>query len=233
MQSFGSPKNFGRTFGRATLSKQSRNTRNDSEGSAVFKMFATRIGTVLAMLPVGIFMVYTSFFNSLPMFIGMIIIGGIISYEIFTMIENRGARFYLWTNSIIATFSCISFYLFGLGIYDSNYLFLIQLSLIILLVLITAITESISGSFESSMENIGISIFTYVLLGLFMPTAGLVKMMDPSGWILTVLLLLTWMTDTGGLVFGKFFGKHRIPNLSAAMRDLNFFVRFSTLMIIA
>jgi phosphatidate cytidylyltransferase len=83
--------------------------------------------------------------------------------------------------------------------------------------------ESVSGNFEMSMESITLSLFSYVLLGIFAPLLGLIKRMDMSGWILAILLLLTILTDTGGWLFGKLFGRHKVKFLSSPNKTIEGF----------
>ncbi len=183
-------------------------------------MFLKRFITVLLLLPIGIFIVFSRFGNGFPIFLVVLIIVLIISYEIFSLMERKGYKFYIWINSIAVTISFVAYYLYGLGVYDIGYLFTILLAIITIFFLLVLITESISGKFESSMENIGMSLFGFILLGIFSPIIGLIKMMDMSGWMLTVLLTITFLTDTGGLFFGKIFGRHRISFLSSPNKTL-------------
>lgn len=185
---------------------------------------AKRLLTVLAMLPIGIFLIYSQFSRGFLTFIGIIIVCILISFEIFSLLEKRGFRFYLWTNCIALTLSNLSFFLYGFGTFDIAYLFVIQFSILCVYLLIVVVTESISGNFESSMENIGISVFSYILLGVFAPMIGMVKMLDLSGWLLTILCGVTWLTDTGGLVFGKYFGKHKLKQLSSPNKTVEGYI---------
>lgn len=177
--------------------------------------FLPRLLTVLILVPIGAFATFTRFANGLPVFLVMLTISVITSFEISGLMERKNYRYYLWLNTILITFSCVSFYLFGLSIFDPPYMFVIQLGLLIAYILCVLLIESVSGAFEKSMENIGISLFAYVSLGIFCPTVILIKMMDQSGWILAVVLLLTWLTDAGGLWIGKIFGRTKLYTLSS------------------
>lgn len=177
--------------------------------------FFPRLLTVLILVPIGAFATFTRIGNGLPVFLVMLTISVITSFEISGLMERKNYRYYLWVNTILITFSCVSFYLFGLTVFDPPYMFVVQLALLIVYVLAILTIESVSGNFDRSMENIGISLFSYVSLGIFCPTVILVKMMDQSGWTLAVLLLLTWLTDAGGLVFGKVFGRTKLYTLSS------------------
>ncbi len=187
-------------------------------------MLRERVITALVLLPIGIFVVFTRIANGLPAFLCLLIISLVISFEIFSLMERRGYRFYVWINSISVTLSFIAYYLFGLGIYDVGYLFTILITIITLFCLIILIIESTSGNFESSMENIGISLFGFIILGVFAPLMGLIKMMDISGWLLAILAIITFLTDTGGLLLGNIFGKHKIPFLSSPNKTVEGYI---------
>jgi phosphatidate cytidylyltransferase len=183
-------------------------------------MFTKRFLTVLALLPGGAFVMFTGIANGLPLFFSLLLIALVISFEIFSLMEKRGYRFYLWVNSVSVTLSFITFYLYGLGVYDVGYFFVLQLGLLTVYCLMILIMESLSGNFESSMENIGISLFGYITLGIFCPIIGLVKMIDMSGYMLALLVGVTAFTDSGGLFVGKFFGRHKIPFLSSPNKTI-------------
>ena len=183
-----------------------------------------RILTALILIPIAVFIIFAGIGNGLPMVLVSILVGIVICYEIFTMLEKQGYRFYIWIISGMVTLSNVSFYLLGLGIYDYGYLFVVQTALLTVLCLTIMTIESMSGTFQSSMENIGISLFAYIILGIFAPMVILIKMMDLSGWLLTILFSITWLTDTGGLVFGKIWGKNRIKMLSSPNKTVEGYI---------
>jgi len=199
-------------------------TRRGREGSGAFKSFIVRIKTTLILLPFGIFVVFFSYLNGLPLFIILVIISSIINFEIFNMVENKGFRFYLWVNNIGISLNSLNYYLFGLGVYDINLFFLIQLFLLIIIIFVITLIESVSGKFEFSIEHVGVSIFGYILLGIFFPFAILLKMHDLSGWILSIVLFITWFSDTGGFIFGRFFGRHKIKFLSSPNKTVEGYI---------
>ncbi len=178
-------------------------------------MIWQRLSTVFILLPIGIFLVFTRFFNGTPFFLAALITAIMIANEMYALFEKRGFSFNLWLHTIILTISYISFYLYGMGSYDMNYLFTIQVGIISTYIIIIMSIESISGRFDNSMENITLPVFSYILLGVFMPLLVVLKMMDLSGWLLSILLIITFLTDTGGWLFGKLFGKHKIKFLSS------------------
>ena len=177
--------------------------------------FWPRLLSVVILDPIVGFATFTRLFNGLFVFLVMLVIAVITSFEFSGLMERRNYRYYLWLNTILITLSCVSFYLFGLTVFDPPYMFTVQAGLLTLYVLCVMLIESVSGSFEKSMENIGISLFAYVSLAIFCPTVILIKMMDQSGWILAMALLLTWLTDAGGLWIGKIFGRTKLYTLSS------------------
>ncbi len=182
-----------------------------------------RLITVLIILPLGAWVVFTSTFNGLPVFIAVLLVALVIAYEIANLAEKKGCKFNLWIHSIALTLSFISFFLYGMNAYDMSYLFVIQLGLITVYILTLIVIESVSGNFEMSMESITLSLFSYLLLGIFAPLIGLIKRMDMSGWILAILLLITILTDTGGWLFGKLFGRHKVKFLSSPNKTVEGF----------
>jgi phosphatidate cytidylyltransferase len=57
-----------------------------------------------------------------------------------------------------------------------------------------------------------------------MPLMCLMKVMDLSGWLVTKLLIITSFTDTGGWLFGKLFGSHKIKFISSPNKTLEGFL---------
>ncbi|MGC8764269.1 MAG: phosphatidate cytidylyltransferase [Brevinematia bacterium] len=206
------------------MSLQSQTIRKGKEGSGKFKSFIVRIRTTLFLLPFGIFVVFFSQFNGFFIFLSFIIISSLINYEIFNMVEDKGFRFYIWVNNMGISMSGLNFYLFGLGLYDINFFFWIEILLLIIIIFIVTLLESVSGRFDFSIEHVGVSIFSYVLLGIFFPFVILLKMMDLSGWVLSIVLFINWFSDAGGFIFGKFLGKHRIKFLSSPNKTLEGYV---------
>jgi phosphatidate cytidylyltransferase len=176
------------------------------------------------MVPIGAFLIFFTLWNGLPLFLGLLLMCLVVCYEMFSLMEKRGYKFYIWANSAAITLSFLNYYLFGLGTYDMGYFFVILIAIMTLLCLLIIIIESTSGKFESSMENIGISVFGFIMLGIFSPMILLLKMMDMTGWVLAVALSITWLTDTGGLIFGKVFGKHKIRYLSSPNKTVEGYI---------
>ncbi|MGC8769720.1 MAG: phosphatidate cytidylyltransferase [Brevinematia bacterium] len=215
MRKYGSQKHFGQILPQKNSLKPLKTTPREKEDSGKFKSFILRIRTTLILLPFGIFVVFFSNLNGFFLFLALTIVASIINFEIFNMVEDKGFRFYIWINNIGIVLSCLNFYFYGLGVYDINYFSWLQFLLFIIIIFSITLLESISGKFDFSIEHVGVSIFSFILLGIFFPFGILIKMMDLSGWILSIVLLITWLSDTGGFVFGKFFGKHHIPFLSS------------------
>ncbi len=187
-------------------------------------MFWKRLSTVILLLPVCAFLVFTRYFNGLPVFVVVLVIAIIIANEIYALFEKKGYSFNLWLHSLALTASYISFYLYGMGSYDIGYLFIVQIGIISVYIIIIMGIESISGRFENSMENMTLPVFSYIILGIFMPLLGLLKTMDLSGWLLAILLVIIYLTDTGGWIFGKLFGQHKIKFISSPNKTLEGFI---------
>lgn len=140
------------------------------------------------------------------------------------MVENKGFRFYFWLNNFGVCLSGLNFYLYGVGVYNIEFFYLFGFLLFFIIVSIITFIESTSGRFETSIEHVGASILAYILLGIFFPFAILLKMMDLSGWVLSIVLFITWLSDTGGFIFGKFFGRHRIRFLSSPNKTIEGYI---------
>jgi phosphatidate cytidylyltransferase len=192
-----------------------------------------RLSTVIFLLPIGVFLVYTRYFNGLPVFLSVLIIAIIIANEMYALFEKQGFSFNLWLHTIVLTASFLSFYLYGMGSYDIGYLFIIQIGIISAYMITVMGVESISGRFKNAMENMTYPVFSYIMLGIFMPLLCLMKIMDMSGWLLTKLLLITFLTDTGGWLFGKMFGKHKVKFISSPNKTREGFVGALSLGILA
>jgi phosphatidate cytidylyltransferase len=183
-----------------------------------------RLISAAVAIPIGIVLIYGRFFNGLPLLLAVIFTMIVIAYEMSRMADRRGYRLYVWLISVFTTLSIVSFYVFGLGVIDFGYFYLVQLALAMVYTVIVLFLESFSGKYTESLQNIGVSVFTYMMLGMAGPMILLLKMMDQTGWILGMLLLFCWIPDAGGLVIGKFFGKHRLPQLSSPNKTVEGFV---------
>ena len=179
-----------------------------------------RLLTAVILVPFGVFIIYFNLLNGFLVFLVMVLISIVIAYEMTIMAAKRGYKLYVSIISIAITLSAVSFYLYGLGIYDFGYFFIIQTTLLILFVLLLLVLESITGSFDNALENISLSVFTYIILGIFSPIIGLIKMMDLSGWMLSILVIIAWITDAGGLFIGKYFGKNKIKLISSPNKTI-------------
>ncbi len=174
-----------------------------------------RMITVLLLLPLCAVLVFTNIFNGLPVFITLMVISIFIAYEISSLFEKNGFSFNPWLHTFALTVSYISFYLYGMGTIDIGRLFVILTGIITGYLLIIISIESFSGRFEHSIENISFPVFSFIMLGIFFPLLGVLKVMDMTGWLLAILLSITFLTDTGGWLFGKLFGRHKVGFLSS------------------
>ncbi|MCX7882060.1 MAG: phosphatidate cytidylyltransferase [Brevinematales bacterium] len=183
-----------------------------------------RLIVALVLVPIGAFFVFTSFWNNFLFFLAFLSVALLINYEVSSLLEKRGFHFYLWTNSFFVTLSNLSYYLFSLQIYDIGYFYVIQILLLSTFFLTIFFSESLQGSFDGSTTNLGMSLVMYILTGIFFPFLILVKAQDRSGWMLFLVLFLTWIGDAGGFFVGKFFGKHRLAFLSSPNKTIEGYV---------
>ncbi len=188
-----------------------------------------RLLTAGILLPIGVLITYTSFFNGVVFAVVLLIIELMIASEIHQMAEQRSYRSHLWLTSVFITLSLINHFFRGNGIFSQNIFQVVSYGLNGIFILILFLLESIhwkknKKSFDNAIENIGTTLFTYVFLSMMAPITLLVKLQDPSGWLLTILLSIAWMTDTGGLFAGNLFGKHRLTFLSSPKKTLEGYI---------
>jgi len=187
-------------------------------------LFTKRMITTFILLPIGFFVVFSKFLNGLPLFIFITIINLLILFEIHSLLNNRKFHFYLWPSSIASTFNIINFYLYGLGIYDIGYLFIISILIVMIYLIFIVGIESFTGYFEKSMENIAISFYSFMLVNFSFPLAGIIKMSDITGWKLAIVLLIVFISDAGGLFIGKLFGKHKTLTSSSPSKSIEGYI---------
>lgn len=192
-----------------------------------------RLIVALVLIPIGAFFVFTSFWNNFLFFLAFLSVALIINYEVSLLLEKRGEHFYLWINSILVTLSNLSYYLFSLQIYDLGYFYIIQIFLLSSFFLIVFFLESLKGKFDTSMTTLGISLTLYILTGIFFPFLILVKAQDRSGWLLFLVLFLTWVGDAGGYFVGKLFGKHKLPFLSSPNKTVEGYMGVAVLTLLS
>ena len=179
------------------------------------------------LVPFGAFLVFSPLLNGMLFIIVYLCFCLMMCLEISQLVEKQKIRFHLWPVSIAVTLSFVNHTLYGMGIYGSTDLsvfYLIGLMIFCTLFLIIMFLESISGSFEKSFETMGFTLFAYIFVGIMAPFMVLLKLRDLSGWLLSYGLFIPWLADAGGLIFGKFFGKHTLPFLSSPKKTIEGYV---------
>lgn len=183
-----------------------------------------RFLTAAAFLPVGIFVLFFKIGSGIPLFIVLWIFQIILLTEIAGMVEKRGYKFNLWSTSVLVTLSTLNFYLYGAGVFTSAVFLGAELGLVTVYTGATFFLGSIHSRSEKTFEEIGFSLFSFVMAGLFLSTVGLLKMEDLSGWLVGMVILIAWLTDAGGLLFGIWLGKTKLSFLSSPNKTLEGYI---------
>lgn len=183
-----------------------------------------RFLTAAILIPIGASLAFINIFNGLFMFAAVLSVSIILVYEIGTMVSKNGYRIYIWLVSVSVSISHLLFYLYGLGQFNLGTLFLALIVQMIFFFMVVFTVESLAGNFERSVEHMAIAGLTYILAGVFMPFITLLKTQDPTGWTLAIPLLIAWIADAGGLLAGKFFGKHKLRMLSSPNKTMEGYI---------
>lgn len=174
-----------------------------------------RFLTLIFILPVGVFLIYSPLLNGLLVFGALIVVGILLALEISAMLQKKGMSFDPWTLSVFSTLSHINHILYSNGIYDIGYFFILWVALLLFYLGFTFFRMSITGSSKNTLETVSISLLVFLFTSLFLPLGGSLKVMSPNGWMLTFPLALAWLTDAGGLFIGKWLGKTPLNMLSS------------------
>jgi len=101
-------------------------------------------------------------------------------------------------------------------VYLENYLFY----LLILIIVTLAVYETIKLRVKI------IKIFIFILLMIFTLSALKIYNINNGKYVIIFILLLTWLSDIGGYVFGKFIGGKKIKIISPNKTYSGFFGSF-------
>ncbi len=183
-----------------------------------------RFITLLVILPVGLIVIFAPVLNGLLVFIFMIIFAILLSLEVSNMLKKRGMDLNPWVLSIFSTLSNINFLLYALGSLNLFFFFIFTLLLLTLYLFVIFMQESVKGEFKHSLEIVSISLLVFIMTGVFLPIAGLLKIMSPNGWILVIPLAIAWFTDAGGLFIGKWLGRDELNMLSSPHKTVQGYI---------
>lgn len=186
--------------------------------------FVKRLISSALLIPFGIFVIFSRWLNGFPFLLGLAVFILLVVFEIAQMMEKKGYDFRLWINSVAITLSFIIFYLYGLGSYNSTIFILLIFLLMTTFVLLLFFLEGTQKRYRNSYEVIGVSTFSFIYLGLFAPFMILLKMLNLPGWLLFLTMLTAWLTDAGGLIIGKWIGKHKIKSLASPNKTVEGYI---------
>lgn len=184
----------------------------------------SRLVTNLIAIPLGAAVVFLPFLNGLLVVLVIMFMQMMTLYEMAVMCEKRGVKFHLWVVSVFSTLSSVSFYLYGLGILPLGFFVVAEIALFALTILVVFAIESYGGDFSRAFEDMGIAFFAAVYIGIMPGFIILFKTMDASGWILSIVLFIAWMTDGGGYFIGSWLGKSRLPKLSSPNKTVEGYI---------
>ena len=171
-------------------------------------MFKTRVLTALILLPMVIWLVLLGS-PFILMLVGGIILG-LMAYEWGNLVPLRYKSYQiLFILCCYASFYA-SLHLFSLYIYTSI--------LLLMIMFICILSYPKTAFFRDNRAFI--LMFGLILLPSFLAGIVWVKMhMSGSVWLMTTLVLI-WATDTGGYLFGRLFGKHKLIPLVSPGKTL-------------
>ena len=66
------------------------------------------------------------------------------------------------------------------------------------------------GQLEASMGRLGLDAFGLLYLGLTFPMIILLRDRPDGGWVVLMVMAVTFGSDTGGYFAGKFLGRHKL-----------------------
>ncbi|OHD57761.1 MAG: hypothetical protein A2014_05940 [Spirochaetes bacterium GWF1_49_6] len=186
--------------------------------------FTKRILTALVGVPIAAFTIYFPGLNGIPFGVAMLVFALLMTYEVAAMVEKKNLRFHLWINAAAVTLGVVNSALYGLGMVVENVFHTLLFAISSLYLLALFISESTQGKFDRSFESVSISALAYVMFGIFFPITVQIKMWDLSGWFLTIMIGIPWLSDAGGLFAGKLFGKHPIASLASPNKTVEGYI---------
>ena len=168
-----------------------------------------RILSALFLVPLVLALL---FYSSVPIFVTAIAaLAGISGYEFGTITFNRNMKVHIL---LVVLFSCA--FSLSVSLYQS-FPSLLLLSLTFLIGVNIAISMFLNIPFDISIRNLAFSLFGAIYCGVLFGFLGLIfsaHYPDGKHWLL-LLLLGTFLGDTGAYAFGRLFGKRKLaPRLS-------------------
>lgn len=175
----------------------------------------SRLVTNLIAIPAGAAVIFLPVLNGLLVALAVMFAQLMTMFEIALMAEKRGVKFHLWVASAFSTLTSVNFYLYGLGVFPLGVFAAAELGLIGLFAVVVMAIDSYGGEFDHALENMGVAFFAAIYVGVMPAFMILLKATDLSGWTLSMVLFLCWLTDGGGYFIGSWLGKSRLPKLSS------------------
>ena len=172
---------------------------------------STRILSAAVLVPFVIFLVFFS--SDFVLFVSLSLISSLACFE-FTSISF--SHRFLFHRLFISLLSGLLTFLFSFSFVTSNFLYLF-LFLGFCSLIFPLLFMFLSLSFDTLLNFVSFSFFGVFYCGVLLGFLSLTSLFNPEDgrYLIFMLLLGTFMGDTGAYAFGRTFGKHKLyPKLS-------------------
>ena len=160
-----------------------------------------RISVALVGIPILLWVFYTNgiYTYGIPLKVFGSLLAGLISWEMFRMFKKNN----LQPNVLVIPFSVLTFLI--ISIYGWSFAPLALFPYIVIVFLNRLLRNQIEGSILS----ISISLFILIYAGVLPSSMVRLSKLDNGNYLLILILVLTWITDSFAYFIGMTLGKHR------------------------
>lgn len=168
-------------------------------------MFWTRVKSILVFIPLTILMI---FIGGIPYYIFIAAVLGVAAWEFWRLFKTMGFNPSIFVIESGVLLFVLHRILFGIKYAD------ILISVILFGVALYALIRYQQND-EDAAVNFGLHLTVILILGWVGSYFITMRSMPDGRWWLLLALPITWLADTGGYTFGKFWGRTKMaPRLS-------------------
>jgi phosphatidate cytidylyltransferase len=157
---------------------------------------AKRLSVALIGIPVILWVFYT---GALPLLIFGGLLSALLSWELFRMFQTNGK----FPNVLAIPFSILGY--LAISLLGWQYLPVVLFPFIIIIFT----NRLLRNTIDESICSISFSFFIFIYAGILPASMIRITQIDNGNWLLILILVLTWITDSFAYFIGMTLGKHR------------------------
>ncbi len=149
-------------------------------------------------------------------------ISTLATLELFDIFKSKELKH---IKSIGILFNLFAITLFYLSTRGTGIPIISLVALLISLIITVFLVETFKNqNYTKSTELVGTYIFNFAYSGLMLGHVVLLKSFPNGDFIILLMLVITWFTDTGAYFTGKYLGKHKLNLKSSPNKTLEGYI---------